>query len=190
MTEDIRAKILAEALREIDRHGSEFHMDDLARKLRISKRTLYEYFSSKQEIVEEAISSFLERVYQYHRELVDDDGLTCEEKLIAYFDVPNENWQVLSVRKVCDLLVKMPDVWERLQSRYKKDWSLLEQLLDEAQQTGEFKPFDKLLLLRMLHSAADDIIDYFNDVNQDSSFSDYMKRCIKVLLYGIKNQES
>lgn len=190
MTEDIRAKILAEALREIDRHGSEFHMDDLARKLRISKRTLYEYFSSKQEIVEEAISSFLERVYQYHRELVDDDNLTCEEKLIAYFDVPNENWQVLSVRKVCDLLVKMPDVWERLQSRYKKDWSLLEQLLDEAQQTGEFKPFDKLLLLRMLHSAADDIIDYFNDVNQDSSFSDYMKRCIKVLLYGIKNQES
>lgn len=132
MTEDIRAKILAEALREIDRHGSEFHMDDLARKLRISKRTLYEYFSSKQEIVEEAISSFLERVYQYHRELVDDDNLTCEEKLIAYFDVPNENWQVLSVRKVCDLLVKMPDVWERLQSRYKKDWSLLEQLLDEA----------------------------------------------------------
>lgn len=97
MTEDIRAKILAEALREIDRHGSEFHMDDLARKLRISKRTLYEYFSSKQEIVEEAISSFLERVYQYHRELVDDDNLTCEEKLIAYFDVPNENWQVLSV---------------------------------------------------------------------------------------------
>lgn len=44
MTENIRAKILAEALREIDRHGSAFHMDDLARKLRISKRTLYEYF--------------------------------------------------------------------------------------------------------------------------------------------------
>lgn len=52
MTENIRAKILAEALREIDQHGAEFHMDDLARQLRISKRTLYEYFSSKQEIVE------------------------------------------------------------------------------------------------------------------------------------------
>lgn len=190
MTEDIRAKILAEALREIDQHGSEFHMDDLARKLRISKRTLYEYFSSKQEIVEQAIISFLEPIYDYHRKLVDDDSLTCEAKIIAYFNVPNENWQVLSVRKVCDLLVKMPDVWERLQSRYKKDWSLLEQLLDEAQQTGEFKPFDKVLLLRILHSAADDIIDYFNDVNQDSSFSDYMTRCVEVLLYGIKNRES
>ena len=45
MTENIRAKILAEALREINRHGSDFHMDDLARNLRISKRTLYENFS-------------------------------------------------------------------------------------------------------------------------------------------------
>ena len=61
MTENIRAKILAEALREIDQHGAEFHMDDLARQLRISKRTLYEYFSSKQEIVEQA-NSFIFRI--------------------------------------------------------------------------------------------------------------------------------
>ena len=116
--------------------------------------------------------------------------LVAKAKLIAYFDVPSDNWQVLSVRKASELLTKMPDVWNRLQSRYEKDWRLLEQLLDEAQETGEFKPFDNFLFLLLLHSAADDIIDYFNDVNHDSSFSDYMKRCIKVLLYGIKNQES
>ncbi len=59
MTENIRAKILAEALREINRHGSNFHMDDLARNLRISKRTLYENFSSKQEIIEQDALSIL-----------------------------------------------------------------------------------------------------------------------------------
>ncbi|WP_298590521.1 TetR/AcrR family transcriptional regulator [uncultured Megasphaera sp.] len=190
MTENIRAKILAEALREINRHGSDFHMDDLARNLRISKRTLYEHFSSKQEIVEQAIANFSDEIYAYHQRIVNNPDMTCEAKLIAYFDVPSDNWQVLSVRKVSELLSKMPGICERLQSRYKKDWYLLEQLLDEAQETGEFKPFDKFLFLRLLHSAADDIIDYFNDVNHDSSFSDYMKRCIKVLLYGIKNQES
>lgn len=129
-------------------------------------------------------------MYAYHQKLLEDDTLTCEEKLVAYFDIPDENWRVLSVRNVCELLDKMPDVYERLQSRYQNDWSLLEQILDEAQQTGEFKPFDKVLLLRMLHSASDDIIEYFNDVNQDSSFSAYMKRCVEVLLYGIKNRES
>lgn len=190
MTENIRAKILAEALREINRHGSDFHMDDLVRNLRISKRTLYENFSSKQEIIEQAIADFTDKIYAYHQRIVSDPAMTCEAKLIAYFDVPSDNWQVLSVRKTSDLLAKMPGTCERLQSRYKKDWLLLERLLDEAQETGEFKPFDKFLFLRILHSAADDIIDYFNDVKHDSTFSDYMKRCINVLLYGIKNQES
>lgn len=190
MTENIRTKILDEALREINRHGADFHMDALARNLRISKRTLYEHFSSKQEIIEQAITDFTDKIYAYHQRIVSDPARTCEAKLIAYFDVPSDNWQVLSVRKTSDLLAKMPSTCERLQSRYKKDWLLLERLLDEAQETGEFKPFDKFLFLRILHSAADDIIDYFNDVNYDSTFSDYMKRCIKVLLYGIKNQES
>ena len=190
MTENIRAKILAEALREINRHGSDFHMDDLARNLRISKRTLYENFLSKQEIIEQAIADFTDKIYAYHQRIVSDPAMTCEAKLIAYFDVPSDNWQVLSVRKTSDLLAKMPGTCERLQSRYKKDWLLLERLLDEAQETGEFKPFDKFLFLRILHSAAYYIIDYFYDVRHDSTFSDYMKRCINVLLYGIKNQES
>ena len=190
MTENIRAKIIAEALREINRQGADFHMDDLARNLRISKRTLYEHFSSKQEIVEQSIIDFTDKIHAYHQRIVDDKTMTSEAKLIAYFDVPDENWQVLSVRKTSELLAKMPDVWERLQSRYEQDWDLLKQILNEAQQTGEFRPFDKYLLLRLLHSAADDIIDYFDDVNHDSTFSDYMKRCINVLLYGIKNRES
>ena len=132
MTENIRAKILAEALREINRHGSNFHMDDLARNLRISKRTLYENFSSKQEIIEQAIADFTDKIYAYHQRIVSDPAMTCEAKLIAYFDVPSDNWQVLSVRKTSDLLAKMPGTCERLQSRYKKDWLLLERLLDEA----------------------------------------------------------
>lgn len=70
MTENIRAKILAEALREINRHGSDFHMDDLARNLRISKRTLYENFSSKQEIIEQAITDFTDKIYAYHQRIV------------------------------------------------------------------------------------------------------------------------
>lgn len=140
MTENIRAKILAEALREINRHGSDFHMDDLARNLRISKRTLYENFSSKQEIIEQAIADFTDKIYAYHQRIVSDPAMTCEAKLIAYFDVPSDNWQVLSVRKTSDLLAKMPGTCERLQSRYKKDWLLLERLLDEAQETENSSP--------------------------------------------------
>lgn len=51
MEKDIRAHVLRVALEELNQCGPAFHMDDLARRLHISKRTLYENFSSKQEIV-------------------------------------------------------------------------------------------------------------------------------------------
>ena len=59
MEKDIRAHVLRVALEELNQCGPAFHMDDLARRLHISKRTLYENFSSKQEIVKNAILSII-----------------------------------------------------------------------------------------------------------------------------------
>lgn len=46
----MKDSILAAATEEIRLHGSSFRMEDLARRLNISKRTLYENFRSKNEI--------------------------------------------------------------------------------------------------------------------------------------------
>ena len=83
-------------------------------------------------------------------------------------------------------LIQMPDVCKKLEVARKADWDILGQLLDVAQQEDDFKPFDKFLLLHMLYSAADDVINYFDKVKHDYSFPEYMERCICVILYGIK----
>ena len=186
MATDIRERIFKEALREINCRGSDFHMDDLARNLRISKRTLYEHFVSKQAIIEEALLSMMKSIQKEHRKLLADVNMTTEEKIINFFKVTSDNITVLSVRKTTELVKKMPDVCEKLEEARKEDWDILGQLLDIAQQEDGFKPFDKFLLIHMLHSAADDVIDYFDKVKHDYSFPEYMERCICVILYGIK----
>ena len=186
MAKDIRERIIREALREINCRGSDFHMDDLARNLRISKRTLYEHFVSKQAIIEESLLSMMSEIQEEHRRLLADPDMTTEEKIISFFKVKSNNITVLSVRKTTDLMKKMPDVCKKLEVARKADWDILGQLLDAAQQEDDFKPFDKFLLLHMLYSAADDVINYFDKVKHDYSFPEYMERCICVILYGIK----
>ncbi len=186
MAKDIRERIIREALREINCRGSDFHMDDLARNLRISKRTLYEHFVSKQAIIEESLLSMMREIQEEHRRLLADPDMTTEEKIISFFKVKSNNITVLSVRKTTDLMKKMPDVCKKLEVARKADWDILGQLLDAAQQEDDFKPFDKFLLLHMLYSAADDVINYFDKVKHDYSFPEYMERCICVILYGIK----
>ncbi|WP_301859508.1 TetR/AcrR family transcriptional regulator [uncultured Megasphaera sp.] len=186
MADTIREQIIGEAMQQINDHGTEFHMDDLAKNLRISKRTLYEHFSSKQEIIEETLRSLMDDVYQQHQQLIADPTLTTEEKIIRFGRVRTRNITVLSVRKVNEVFHKVPGLCQKLEELHDKDFSLLSQLLDTAMEEEDFKPFDKFLILHMLRSAADDIVEYFDDVERDYSFSEYMEKCIRVILYGIK----
>lgn len=186
MATDIRERIIAEALREINRRGAEFHMDDLARTLRISKRTLYEHFPSKQEIIKESILSLISKIYDTHVMLLANTALSTEEKIIEFFNFKRADVSVLSVRKTDEILQKMPEIHDVLKEAKRKDWDLLGTLLDQALQEPAFKQFDKFLLLHMLQSSTNEMIDYFNDVEQDYSFTEYMEKCVRVVLYGIK----
>lgn len=185
MNKNIREQILQAALDELRMHGPNFHMDDLARRLRISKRTLYEHFSSKQEMIIEALYSLMDEVYTRHVKLLQNPDLTAEEKLIEYFNV-NASGKVFSMRKAKEIFTKMPEICATMQIYSERDWQILEQIFEQAQENEEFSHFDKTLLIHMLHSAADDVLDYVEQTDQDYSFPEYMEKCIRIILYGIK----
>lgn len=142
MNKDIREQILQAAIDELRVHGPNFHMDDLARRLRISKRTLYEHFSSKQEMIIEALYSLMDEVYTRHVKLLQNQELTAEEKLIEYFNV-NASGKVFSMRKAKEIFTKMPEICATMQTYSKRDWQILEQIFEQAQENDEFIDFDK-----------------------------------------------
>ena len=129
MNKDIREQILQAAIDELRVHGPNFHMDDLARRLRISKRTLYEHFSSKQEMIIEALYSLMDEVYTRHVKLLQNQELTAEEKLIEYFNV-NASGKVFSMRKAKEIFTKMPEICATMQTYSKRDWQILEQIFE------------------------------------------------------------
>lgn len=188
MNKDIREQILQAAIDELRVHGPNFHMDDLARRLRISKRTLYEHFSSKQEMIIEALYSLMDEVYTRHMKLLQNQELTAEEKLIEYFNV-NASGKVFSMRKAKEIFTRMPEICATMQTYSKRDWQILEQIFEQAQENDEFIDFDKTLLIHMLHGAADDVLDYVEQTDQDYSFPEYMEKCIRIILYGIKKRQ-
>lgn len=114
MEKDIRAHVLRVALEELNQCGPAFHMDDLARRLHISKRTLYENFSSKQEIVKNAILSVMDDLYTHHVKLIEDESKTVEEKLLTYFDARSEMVEIISLRQYEAILRKMPEIAPRI----------------------------------------------------------------------------
>lgn len=185
MNKNIHDAILEATVDELQQQGPNFHMDDLARRLRISKRTLYEHFPSKQEMIKEALISLMNQVYDRHLGLLHNENMTAEEKLMAFFSI-NASGKVFSMRRARDVFTKMPDVCNDFQDYSARDWEILDKIFAEAQASEEFTDFDKSLLVHMLHSSADGILDYIDWTDHDYSFPEYMEKCIRMILYGIK----
>lgn len=77
----MKQRILDAAVAEIELHGSSFRMDDLAKRLNISKRTLYENFHSKNEIIERILFDKSQDFYNLHKQILEDDSLDVVTKL-------------------------------------------------------------------------------------------------------------
>ena len=92
----VKEKILAAAAIMIEERGISFRMDDLAKALTISKRTLYEQFHSKHEIVETILVHGAEEFYRQHENIVKNKSLTLEEVLDQYFKVRSNLYAAFS----------------------------------------------------------------------------------------------
>ena len=77
----MKQRIIDAAVAEIELHGSSFRIDDLAKRLNISKRTLYENFHSKNEIIERILFDKSQDFYNLHKQILEDDSLDVVTKL-------------------------------------------------------------------------------------------------------------
>jgi AcrR family transcriptional regulator len=87
MTEvdDARARILEKAEQCFLAHGySRVTMDDIATELRMSKKTLYRCFSSKEELGEAAIVALFARIGEELRAILEDERRDFGERLEAF----------------------------------------------------------------------------------------------------------
>ncbi len=179
----MREKILEAAAYEIEVHNSSFRMDDLAKRLNISKRTLYEHFCSKNEIIETIFIEKVGTLYGDHKRILEDKTLSCEEKLKRFFSVRSRAFTTLSGRHGREILNKMPFLIEKLQNVCEKDWKLLEDFLYEEQRKGTLKPVCIHTLILMLKGMAHQLI---YDKNYDlDDITDKLREGISMILQGI-----
>ena len=114
---DIKKKeILEQALKLFMRLGvKSMTMDDVATHLRISKKTLYEHFSDKNDLVEQVVAS----VCGYHRDTI---NAICARGLNAI----DENEEI--TRFIVGQIGNMhPSVQFDLQKYHPKAWTIMEQ---------------------------------------------------------------
>jgi AcrR family transcriptional regulator len=89
-------------------------VDELAAAAGVSKRTIYRYFHSKEEIIETTLEFFMQEMHEFFRALL-AENLPAEEAMSHLFKTLSANGQfIFNPSSLEDLRVHYPFLWERL----------------------------------------------------------------------------
>ena len=183
----VKEKILAAVATMIEERGISFRMDDLAKSLAISKRTLYEQFHSKHEIVETILVHGAEEFYRQHENIVKNKSLTLEEVLDQYFNVRSNLYAAFNGESFIEIFLAIPQLQETMNTLFKKDWDLLRSYLVQQQEQGYIAHYvDIDIIIMMLQGAVRRIV-FESECHHEDVYR-YMPKVISVILQGITSK--
>ena len=112
---DYRQRIIA-ACREMAmvRGFSGFTVDDLTARTGISKRTIYRYFNSKEEIIESVLEQFMADVRRSIEQALEKTENPLEKIMNVVLGI-TQNLRVVQPSVLYDLQKHYPHLWEKLE---------------------------------------------------------------------------
>ena len=136
MKEDIVKRALADFMK----YGFKtFTMDDLANGLGMSKKTLYEYFPSKNDLVEACLDYALEMSCTNVTTFVQGEGSVIENVYRNQKKV-QEIFNINSDRPIWELQKYYPKTYKRMESEFAKtDTLFVDKLLEKGWEEGLFR---------------------------------------------------
>lgn len=183
--EDLRIRILDEAARQFDKKGIKFTMDDLARSLGISKKTIYTVFEDKRSIMVQTVDRFFEEALAEEEQILNDESLSITEQLTKIIGKVPERYAENDISQLYILKEKYPSVYRHWHICRENYWGGVASLLEKGISDGEFRPVSMPILKTMFQST---IEQFFQDdvlVKNGISYRDALAEVASVLVNGI-----
>jgi AcrR family transcriptional regulator len=164
--------ILQEARQQFFSHGySKVIMADLAKQLGMSKKTLYQYFRGKEELLHAVMREFLDALQLEVEQLLREDEQDYARKADELFHTVGQRFAQINGQLLTDVRKQAPKTWQLLQDyRTEAAFIRFRALLEEGKRKGHIRQDANLTLAVLLYaSALEKILDpeYIRQVPQE-----------------------
>ena len=146
-----------------------FTMDDLANSLGISKKTLYEQFSSKNELVEATLDYALEMTCHQVDKFISGKGSVIENVFRNQKEVQNL-FNLSSSKPIWELKKYFPKTYERMDIEFaKSDACFIDKLLEKGWEEGLFRKDINVSFFKVFYSSVQRLRN-FSDTFDEREF--------------------
>ena len=160
-------------------------MDSLASELRISKKTIYKYFPSKESLVESIVNRIMAEISSKMESIINSD-LSSLGKSLALFETFGKVTLRLTDKWVHDVQLHTPKLWEKIDEfRTQHAIRILTNIVNQGKEEGVFVDKPSELMIMIFVSSIKSIVNPNYIYYQQFNFKEAFHHTFEILFNGM-----
>ena len=185
---ELKQQIIEAAGQLFATKGLKFTLDDICEKLHISKKTIYVFFSCKEDLLLEMTDAAFESIYQRKRNIMNED-LPFFEKLKKVMIVLPDEMVNTDFRRLEGIRERYPKVYEKVRHYLKAGWEPVIELLDEGVRNHCLRKVELPILQTMVSSSISSFINDGSLEENGINYTDALDSMVNIIIDGIKEND-
>ncbi|MCR5491937.1 MAG: TetR/AcrR family transcriptional regulator [Bacilli bacterium] len=171
---------------EFNRYGPKLTLDGVTAIIHISKKTIYKYFSSKQDIYRYILGKSSAYVREKQIEICDNPDLSIREKLEKIITIATPIEMQLDVARINELKTEEPEVFQEIVRAYEDQWLPVKEVISQAINEGVVRSScTPNFIVSVLYASMTDFLRGPFLKTESLSYTEAVRRLSDLLLNGI-----
>ncbi len=182
---ELREKILMSTMEVFNNKGLKFTMDDIAKNISISKKTIYKVFNDKEEMFLELVDYLFDGIKDAEMQVANDPSLSTLDKIRKILGVMPNSYMDIDFRQLYMLRDKYPKIYEKVEERLENGWELTISLIEQGMKEGVVRPV-KIPVLKMMFEAS--LEQFFRRdvlISNKMTYQDGLAEVVDIIVDGI-----
>jgi len=182
----LRNRILMGAVEEMKNRGVKFTMSNLAKRLNLSKTSLYEHFSSKNELVHNIIITALDDIHKQEQVIYNNTELSVPEKIEAFLKLtPIVFGPINSYSLYDDLRHYYPHEWQLVSVFQESQQNRLAAFITQNVENNTLRPINLTIFKRIVLCMTNDLFNFQFLSENNITHSDALAAMSDITVYGL-----
>lgn len=177
--------ILEGTVKVFNQKGLKFTMDDVAKGLGMSKKTIYTVFRDKESMFLAMVDYMFDSIKESERRIVEDASLTTQEKIRTILGVMPESYRDVDFRQLYLLKEKYPVIYKQVEKRLETGWERTIALLEQGMEEGVIRRVDIPIVKMMLEATLEQFFQRDVLIRNGISYMDALNEVVAILMDGI-----
>ncbi|SDB12769.1 TetR/AcrR family transcriptional regulator [Eubacterium oxidoreducens] len=182
---DNKVKVLEATTRVFKKKGMKFTMDDIAKELSMSKKTIYTIFRDKEEILYDMVDYAFDKIKESEKQVLNDHNMDTVEKLRNLLGVLPEGYKELDFRQLIMLRTKYPVIYQKIEQRLENGWEATLRLIEQGIEEGVLRPVNLVIFKSTYEAAIEQFLERDILISNNIEYADALEEVVAIMVDGI-----